>query len=414
MADTIDFTNPFVAGPPITEPHRFFGRGRDLRRLFALWQRPPLQNAAIIGARRSGKTSLLHYLMQIPTAPPEALRSGQRHDWLPDPARYRWVYVDFQDPRLNSREGLLCYLLTRLGLSLPEGVAPGDVPSACGEGLSPTLMHRIRATLTRCAPLASDQALRTLFVDARLHPWRDQIPTAGTVAGRADAVIDRLHDHANGRGENALVLFLRALSDHNDPDNYQHRELATLAAELEAAIPGTHPTSGPARPQNILDYFVETVAATLRTPTLILLDEIDVVLKRCPDLDDAFWESLRALATHMVGGNLGFVLAAAVPPYELARGSSLGSPFFNIFGYTTTLGPLREAEARALIAASPIPFPPEDVDWILVQSGRWPVVLQTLCRERLIALQYEETDDAWREDGMTQIMPYAHLLNAET
>src|SRR3569832_801233 len=54
--------SPFITGPTITHPRNFFGRQRELKRLFDLLKRYPLQNAAIIGKRRSGKTSLLHYL----------------------------------------------------------------------------------------------------------------------------------------------------------------------------------------------------------------------------------------------------------------------------------------------------------------------------------------------------------------
>jgi len=159
-----------------------------------------------------------------------------------------------------------------------------------------------------------------------------------------------------------------------------------------------------------LEHFMDVVSRGLRAPTVILLDEIGVALQRYPELDDFFWEGLRSLATNQVGGNLGFVLAAGESPDQLARHSNLGSPFFNIFGYTAALGPLTEPEARELIASSPIPFPPADIDWILAESGHWPLLLQILCRERLIALEGGETDDAWREDGLAQMVPFRHLL----
>src|SRR5262245_56795645 len=98
---------PFVAGPPISPPRQFFGRERELRRIFGLLKRLPLQNAALIGPRRSGKTSLLLYLQHITATPATQLRPGQRADWLAEPERYRWAYVNFQDPRMGSREGLL-------------------------------------------------------------------------------------------------------------------------------------------------------------------------------------------------------------------------------------------------------------------------------------------------------------------
>jgi hypothetical protein len=272
-------TSAFITGTPITHPRYFFGRQKEIKRLFDLLKRRPLQNAAIIGKRRSGKTSLLHYLKNITTTPTELLRPGQKSDWLPHPENYRWIFVDFQDSRRQSREGLLRYILESLKMSVPN---PCD-----------------------------------------------------------------------------------------------------------------------------LDKFMDVVSSNLRQPTVILLDEIGAGLQRCPELDDGFWESLRSLATNQTNGNLGFVLATSESPMELARSTGHSSPFFNIFGYTTTLGAMTAAEARELIASSPMPFPDEDVEWILNQSKCWPLPLQILCRERLFSLEDGETEDNWREEGLQHIEPFA-------
>ena len=275
-------SSAFITGTPITHPRYFFGREKELKRLFDLLKRRPLQNAAIIGKRRSGKTSLLHYLKNITTTPIEQLRHGQKSDWLPYPENYCWIFVDFQDSRRQNCEGLLRYILECLKM---------PVPSPCD-----------------------------------------------------------------------------------------------------------------------LDRFMDVVSDNLRQPTVILLDEIGVGLQRCPELDDGFWESLRALATNQTNGNLGFVLATPESPIELARSTGHSSPFFNIFGFTTTLGAMTEAEGRELIASSPIPFPAEDVEWILTQSKCWPLLLQILCRERLFSLEDGEMGDNWREEGLQQIQPFIDLL----
>jgi transcriptional regulator with XRE-family HTH domain len=274
-------TSAFITATPITHPRYFFGRQKELKRLFDLLKSRPLQNAAIIGKRRSGKTSLLHYLKNITTTPTEQLRPGQKSDWLPHPENYRWIFVDFQDSRRQSREGLLRYILESLKMSVPN---PCD-----------------------------------------------------------------------------------------------------------------------------LDRFMDVVSSNLRQPTVILLDEIGAGLQRCPELDDGFWESLRSLGTNQTNGNLGFVLATPESPIELARSTGHSSPFFNIFGYTTTLGALTEGEARELIASSAMPFPAEDVEWILTQSKCWPLLLQILCRERLFSLEEGETEDDWREVGLEQLKPFADL-----
>jgi serine/threonine protein kinase len=293
---------PFIAGPPIIHPRQFFGRGRELKRLFNLWRRTPLQNAAIIGPRRSGKTSLLLYLRSITTTPESQLRHGQRADWLPEPESYRWVFVDFQDPRMGNREDLLRHLLAGLDLDIPD-----------------------------------------LTVDS-------------------------------------------------------------------SARSGPAPLAGSGQVPCSLDRFMDVVSQGLHTPTIVLLDEIGVALQRYPELDTAFWESLRSLATNYVRGNLAFVLAAHEAPGHLAGRSNIGSPFFNIFGYTTTLGPLTDAEARELVASSPIPFSSADVDWILAQSEGWPMLLQILCRERLVALEEDEPGDIWQKDGLNQMASFRHLL----
>lgn len=276
--------SPFITGSSITDPRYFFGRQKELKRLFDLLKRHPLQNAAIIGKRRIGKTSLLHYLKNITTTPPEQLRPGQKYDWLPQPENYQWIFVDFQDQRMASRERLLGYILECLNLK---------VPTPCN-----------------------------------------------------------------------------------------------------------------------LDDFMDEVSDNLHNPTVILLDEIGVGLKRCPELDDEFWECLRSLATNHTRGNLAFILATHESPIELAHNTGHSSPFFNIFGYTATLGALTEVEARELIASSPIPFAEEDVEWILQQSQCLPLLLQILCRERLFNLEDGETDD-WREEGRRQIEPFSHLLNTD-
>ncbi len=272
---------PFIAGPPITYPARFYGRELILKRLFNLFRQRPLQNAAIIGPRRSGKTSLLHYLKNITTAPSSQHRVDQRIDWLPNPTQYRWIFVDFQDPRLGTSAGLLDYLLIQMGFE-----------------------------------------------------------TQATT----DTDIDR---------------------------------------------------------------FLDVVAFNLHQPTIILFDEIGVALERYPELDDTFWESLRSLATNQVDGNLGFVLTSHAPPEQLAQHSGLGSPFFNIFGYTAQLGPLTELEARQLISSTPLSFSESDIDWLLTESGLWPFLMQILCRERLLALEEEEAQ--WQEEALRQMSPFRKL-----
>jgi hypothetical protein len=102
---------PFVVGPPVTHPRQFYGRAHELARIFALWRHAPLQHAVVLGPRRSGKTSLLYCLKTICGTPPARLRPGQKHDWLPEPDRYCWTYIDFLNPLMRTRETVLGCLL---------------------------------------------------------------------------------------------------------------------------------------------------------------------------------------------------------------------------------------------------------------------------------------------------------------
>lgn len=276
-----DDGNPFIVGPPICQSRYFFGRNYEIRRIFKVWQRRPLQNVAIIGHKRSGKTSLLHYLKTITAAEPSRLRPDQRTDWLSRPEQYRWVFVDFQDARMCHRERLLSYLLA--GLELPAG------------------------------------------------------------------------------------------------------------------------------DQNTLESFMDVVSLHLKTPTIIMMDEIGAALTS-PELDLQFWGSLRSLVSHSTGGNLAFVLTAHESPALLAYQEGKPSPFFNIFGHTFKLGPFTEDEARSLIAGSPRPFNEADIQWILNKSGCWPYLLQMLCHARLSALEDGETDDTWQQEGLRQVEPYGYLF----
>ena len=159
-----------------------------------------------------------------------------------------------------------------------------------------------------------------------------------------------------------------------------------------------------------MDHCNEVLSEHLQSPTVVLLDEIGMALQAYHEFDQAFWGNLRSLATTQTGGNLAFVLASHEEPSRLADHNNKSSPFFNTFGYRLTLGPISEDEARDLIGSSPLSFTAEDVEWILEKSERWPILLQVLCRERLLALEDGETDEAWRTEGLRQMEPFRHLL----
>lgn len=270
----------FIVGPPILLPRQFFGRTRELRRVFTALNTALMQNVAITGLSRSGKTSLLHYLHKITRTPPAELRPGQYQTWLNEPQRYRWVYVDFQDPRVCHRDGFMHYILRQLNFPAP--------------------------------------------------------PTVDLI------------------------------------------------------------------------QFVDIICRYLVSPTIILLDEIQIALSN-PEFTQQFWWSLRSLSSNLTDGKLAFVIAAQ-NKLPVVQDHSKPSPFLNIFGHLIHLAPLSDEEALELIASSPLPFPAEDIEWILTQSGRWPALLQILCSTRLVALEENQTGEAWKNDALANIKPYRYLL----
>lgn len=112
--------NPFITGQPVSYGH-FFGREVVIDNLYRLWRdfpRMPIQNAAIWGEKRIGKTSLLRQL--------KALASSQTGDsyWRTEQNTekyahfkvYNWVYADFQNVRVNTQCKFLQYIVDNLHL----------------------------------------------------------------------------------------------------------------------------------------------------------------------------------------------------------------------------------------------------------------------------------------------------------
>ncbi len=268
----------FVAGPPIHIPHLFFGRTREIQRIFSYWRATPFEHVAIIGKRRSGKSSLLHYLRTITTTSVSNLRANQKHDYLPRPQRIRWIFLDLQAAGMEQEEAVLRALLSGFGLS----------------------------ELTPCT--------------------REQV--------------------------------FDAIAHSNDPRQ-----------------------------------------------TILLLDELEAGVANLPR---NFWWALRSLVTNSPNRNLALGVASCINPSELGHDSSGVSPFSNIFNIES-IGVFTESEAKELIEASPIAFSETDKLWILEQSRRWPLLLQILCQERLLALENEDKTTQWQQDGLNRIQKFSQL-----
>jgi hypothetical protein len=133
---TVQQRSRFMCGPPIAHPSGFFGREFELKRIFGIWNRFPLQHVAVTGLKRSGKTSLLRYLERIHVTPPDELRPGQGNRWLADPEAHRVVFIDCQDARLRTCDAMLEYILGQLGLPTPQPCSLAAFADGLSGGIS--------------------------------------------------------------------------------------------------------------------------------------------------------------------------------------------------------------------------------------------------------------------------------------
>jgi hypothetical protein len=78
--------NPFTYGNPISDPQRFFGRQREIEQVYSRLRNYEAESSSIVGERRIGKTSLLHYLKH-----PDV-----RHRYGVDDDHYIFIYSDLQ------------------------------------------------------------------------------------------------------------------------------------------------------------------------------------------------------------------------------------------------------------------------------------------------------------------------------
>jgi hypothetical protein len=159
-----------------------------------------------------------------------------------------------------------------------------------------------------------------------------------------------------------------------------------------------------------LDTFLHLASQRILTPTVLMLDELHAALQS-PELDDEFWWGLRYLATSLAGGSLSYLVTSEQHPMQASEEREQPLAFFNIFGFEVQLGPFTEPEARALAASSPLPFPSEDVEWMLRESRGWPVLMQKMCAARLFALQTHAQDpEKWKRESLDYTRRMAYLL----
>jgi len=157
-------------------------------------------------------------------------------------------------------------------------------------------------------------------------------------------------------------------------------------------------------------FYSQAVNMSVRKKTVIFIDDIDSAFYDKKLMDNSFWEGLRYLASHNAT-HLAFVIGCKQSPYDYSDQFGLSSPFFNIFGYTTTLGKFDEDEAFSLIESSPVSFTESDKEWILENSHCYPRLLQILCWERLASWEEDQRKSCWRIEAYERIKHLPELNN---
>jgi len=113
--------------------------------------------------------------------------------------------------------------------------------------LTPTLLNQIRETLRDCGSFENDRQLRSLFVDPRISPWRDRLPTHSlNLYDLVNDVISLLHTkHSAAYKENGLILFLEVVAEQIDKDDACHGQILDLIPQLSGVSPPPLPTPLP-------------------------------------------------------------------------------------------------------------------------------------------------------------------------
>lgn len=87
--------NPFLDRVAIRDIDRFYGRQREVTRIFSRLGASRPQSVSIVGERRIGKSSLLNYIVH----------EDVRRRYLDDPDRYVFIKMDLQERRSISLSG---------------------------------------------------------------------------------------------------------------------------------------------------------------------------------------------------------------------------------------------------------------------------------------------------------------------
>lgn len=81
--------NPYLNRVAIQDPEQFFGRAREVSKIFSRIGASRPQSISVVGERRIGKSSLLHYINNLQV----------RSQHLDQPESYAFAFIDLQQKR---------------------------------------------------------------------------------------------------------------------------------------------------------------------------------------------------------------------------------------------------------------------------------------------------------------------------
>ena len=114
--------NPYTNRGTITDPQEFYGREREIRRIFSRISSSHPQCISIIGERKIGKSSLLYFISHEAT----------RREWLKDMAPYVFVLMDLQERAGEMSFPTFFQFIFR---TLAEQLDDSLVPASLAEGM---------------------------------------------------------------------------------------------------------------------------------------------------------------------------------------------------------------------------------------------------------------------------------------
>ncbi len=111
LPETRERCNPYLNRVMIRNPADFFGREREIRRIYSRLDAPHPQSISVVGERRIGKSSLLNYVYH----------PGNRRLHMRNHADTTFVYLDFQSDVSWHVEKFIDYLFGVFGLESRTG-----------------------------------------------------------------------------------------------------------------------------------------------------------------------------------------------------------------------------------------------------------------------------------------------------